>query len=384
MVKRERATSDWYAYVLLCENRKIFSAITNDVEHTIQKQLSVGHKTSKFLLKNRPLLPIKKYKFKSAQAAQKKADYINSLKGSAREEFALQFLFKKPKPANVELVSHGKYEICCPECGFKTKLSCNARDLNKQLLLYKCVHEVIKDKVDLLFEQAALGAACFMNGKFIFEGKKHDRARDYLLGFNEERQHRKRTMGTYELLDEISFKNSYLLLSSIMEESYFLIKKYAENHTSYKFNNDYKGFSFQRKENDILMNSKQIRYHTVAYFVRLAANVLKHTAGKVQNDQSGKKLIKYYGFKQGDDLITYRKIFKINSTDIGDIMQVILHLYIFTIDLISEIFKFKKFKITKSKFSKVMDNIVNCDTREEFLKYLEGIQQDGSVIFMNL
>jgi predicted GIY-YIG superfamily endonuclease len=384
MVKKDSSTPVWYVYVFLCENRKIFSAVANNVGHALHEQLLAKSKTLRFLSKNRPILLIKKYKFKSEKAAQNRENFINSLKGSDRDEIILQFLLKKRKPDRVEFISKGKYEICCSDCGFKTNIACEEAELDKQFFLYKCVHETIKDKIDMLFEQAVLGAACFINGKFIFEGKRHDRARDYLFGFNDERQHRKRTMGAYELLDEIAFKNSYLLLSSIMEESYFLIKEYAEKYTSHKFKSDYKYFSFQKNENDILMNSKQIRYHKVAHFVRLTANILKHSAGKVQGDQSGKQLMKYYGFKQGDDLIAYRKIFKINSTYIGDIMQIILCLYVFIVDLISEIFKFKKFKIAHSRFSKVMDSIINCDTREAYLRYLKDVQQDGSVMFVNL
>lgn len=162
---------------------------------------------------------------------------------------------------------------------------------------FKCIHNIIKEKIDALFEQAILAACCFYNGRFMFEGKKNDRAIDFILGLSE-KGHRKRTMAAYETLDEISFKNNYLLLSSILEESYYLIKGFADQHSEYNLPEKYNHYTFTKGNIRTTLGSCRLRFDNIAYIVQLIANVIKHSGGIIKEEErSGKDLIKEFKFK---------------------------------------------------------------------------------------
>lgn len=367
MSEKNISVDFWYTYVLLCEDRKLFSWVTKDVEAEINEQLSKGLVPTG--LKINPLCLIKKFKYKLKMSAIKKKHLIGSLKGKKKEEFILSTLLKSPKK-DVAEVYDDKMVITCKQCKhINTIFYSGERELKVKSIRFKCLHELIKERIDSLFEQAILGAECFEKGKFIFEGKKSEVVRDYMLGFNSDRQHRKRTDGAHLLIEEISFKNSYLLLSAIMEESFYLIKEHAKNN-NIKFANNYKDFSFQPSKN-ALLNCKKIRFCRIADFVRLSANVLKHSGGIIKDDLSGRQLIERFNLKENTDLCLYMRIHAVDKICIGDITDIILKVYVFTMDMISELFGFKSFRVR----APVLEDFFNYETSNEFKSYLIKIQR---------
>lgn len=385
MAKLKNTNASWYVYVILCEDRVLFSGITTDVDRRLKEQFSGGNRTSKFLLKNKPLVLIKKFKCKNKQSARQSSERINQLKGEQRSDFIITSLLKKPRPLNLVEVSKNHFEIYCNDCGFKSTLKCKRRDLDIEVKKFKCIHEALKEKIDMLFEQAILGIGCFHNGRFMFQGKNEDRARDFLLGFSG-RGHRKRTKVAYETLDEISFKNSYLLLSAILEESYYLIHEYTSQHSSCKLPRDYKRFSFKKNCNSLLKDINNIRFSRIAHFVRQSSNVLKHSGGTIKSSSgpASKSLINEFKLKQGWDIVARRNYIKINGILIGNIFEIIIRLYVFVCDLVVAVFGFKKFRIKPSEYKNIQEKIVNYDVRETYKDFLKKVQQDGSVIFMDL
>lgn len=370
--------------MILCEERVLFSGITVDVERRLKEQFSGGNRTSKFLLKNKPLVPIKKIKYRNKKLAQQASKRIMQLKDEQKEDFIIKSFLKKQQPISFVEVSKDRFEICCNECGFISVMTCKYSDLNIELINFECLHETIKKKLDSLFEQAILGAGCFHNGRFMFQGKNEDKARDYLLGFSE-LGHRKRTMAAYEALDEISFKNSYLLLSAILEESYYFIEEYAAQYSEYKLPKDYTRSSFKSSGYmDIFQKNPKLRFGKIAHFVQLIANVLKHSGGIIKEKGSGKELIKIFKIKKDWDVVSLRKYIKISGTQIGDIFNIIIKLYVFICDFIALIFNFKKFRVKTSEYQYIFKKITNYDVREDYIDFLNQVQQDGSVIFMDL
>lgn len=273
------------------------------------------------------------------------------------------------------------YKLECKTCGHIRKLIVEKnQSFDVEYLKSNCAHIVIKKKINVLFEQVFLGIYCFHHGRFIFEGKKEDRARDYILGFSD-RHHRKRTMSSYMLIEEISFKNSYILLSAILEEVFELIKFYSQENCVIPHKMDYKSFVFRKSENNILKNSKRIRFFRIADGVRQIANILKHTGGIVKNNGSGQFLIDLYGFKEGTDLVQMRDFCTIDQIQIGEIPLIVSKLYVFSLDLTAEILNLKNFSVRPTHWHKIFCNLVNCDIREEFIEYLKTVEKDGSVRF---
>ncbi|MBX9587429.1 MAG: GIY-YIG nuclease family protein [Gammaproteobacteria bacterium] len=374
----------WYVYVILCEERILFSGITTNVDRRLKEQFSGDKHASKLLLKVKPLMPIKIIKCKNKKTAILKSGRINKLEGEQREDFILRSCLKKTKPLKVQAVSKDKFEITCNECSYISTLLCEQRKLEIELMKFKCIHETIKEKINTLFEQAILGAICFNNGRFMFEGKREDKARGFLLAFSE-RGHQKRTMTAYLILDEISFKNSYLLLSSILEESYYLIRKVANEYSNYRLHEKYTRFTFTKTYNSIMQDaSGKIRFVKIAQFIQLIANVLKHSGGIIINKDSGKDLITYFKFKEDLDIVSGKSIINIYGIQIGDIIGVIEKLYVFIFDFIAFIFGFKKFRIKLTDNQSIQEKIVNYDIREAFQDFLKTVEQDGSVLFVDL
>lgn len=282
--------------MILFENRVLFSGITTDVERKLKEQFSGGNRTSKFLLKNKPLASIKNFKCK--KIAQHASERINQLEGEQKEDFILTSLLKKTQPLNLVEVSNNRFEIYYNECGFKSTIKCKRSDLEFELIKFKCIHETIKEKLDALFEQAILGVGCFHNGRFMFQGKNEDKTRDFLLGFSGS-GHRKRKMTAYEMLDKISFKNSYLLLSAILEESYYLIKEYADQYSTYKLPEKYTHSSFKSNgDKAIFQEIRNLRFRKFAHFIQLIANILKHPGRIIKEEKSGKELISMFKLKK--------------------------------------------------------------------------------------
>lgn len=280
----------------------------------------------------------------------------------------------------------GIFNIKCPKCKSITKLNCDLSRLELELLKHKCVHETIKEEIDALFEQAILGAACFHNGRLIFQGKDSDRVIDYALGFSG-RGHRKRTMNGYMLMDEISFKNTYLLLGAILEEIYNLILRYLRNSSinysdsTLKLPKKYTRSTFKTISEASL--SKKIRFINLAYCTQLIANIIKHTGGIIDNESdSGMDLIKLFStnrlIKNDSDVMLIRNFININKVPIGEIFFVITRLYVCIIDLVAEVFHFKNYRLTNTQHDNIINNIVNYDIREEFRTFAKSIK-DGSV-----
>jgi predicted GIY-YIG superfamily endonuclease len=390
MVERDKQGAVWTVYVLLCNNRKLFAGVTKNVIRRLKEQFALGSKTSKKLLRNKPLSCIKKYRYTVKENAIAKTNFINSLKGRERQSFIVQSCIKKPSPPVLTEIEEGKYNIECPMCKTITKLNCDSSRLAIELIRYKCIHETIKEEIDALFEQAILGATCFHNGQFMFQGKDSDRGRDFVLGFSD-RGHRKRTLGGYMLMQEISFRNSYLLLGAILEEVFCLISKHLESPSfndmgsKSKLPKQYKRTTF--KEIKQIKFSREVRFLDLAHCTQLIANILKHTGGIIENKESGRDLINKFAssklVNEGEDIVLMREFIKIGNVPISDLLFVITRLYVCMIDLAAEIFNFEHFRLTNIQGNKIIKNIVNYDIRKEFITYLKSIK-DGSRMFMNL
>ncbi len=134
-----------------------------------------------------------------------------------------------------------------------------------------------------------------------------------------------------------------------------------------------------------MKKTNSIRFSKIAYFARLFANVLKHTGGIVaENSNSVKKLMDEFKIKNGLDLVACRSFIKINKIPIGNIFFIISRIYVFMIDLAALIFGFKRFRIKRTDYQFIQDHIVNYDVRGEYEEFLKSVQQDESVMFMNL
>ena len=130
MTKLKNKNSSWHVYVILCEDRALFSGFTTDVDRRLKEQFSGGKRTSQFLLKNKPIVPIKKFKCRNKKLARQASERINQLKGEQRNDFIITSLLKKPRPLNLVEVSKNHFEIYCNECGFKSTMKCKRSDLD--------------------------------------------------------------------------------------------------------------------------------------------------------------------------------------------------------------------------------------------------------------
>lgn len=369
--------------MILCEGRLLFSGITTDISRRLKEQFSGSKRTSLFLMKNKPLFPIKTFKCMNKKLARQASEQINQLKKQEREDFIIKSLLRKQQPLNLVQVSAAHFEIFCGECGFKSILKCKRSDLDMRMNKFKCIHEIIKEKIDILFEQAILGAGCFHNGRFMFQGKNEDKAIDYLLGFSES-GHRKRKISAYETLDEISFKNSYLLLSAILEESYNLIKEYADQYSKYDLPENYHSSLFEKNSiNSFRHSSCKLRFRRIAHLIQLIANVLKHTGGIIKDERSGKALISRFKFKKNWDVVAFRHCKKISGLEMGNIFDAIVKSYVFFCDFAACVFEFKNFRVKSFEYHNIPKKIVRYDVRETYKDFLKKAQQDGSFMFID-
>ncbi|MBA3706215.1 MAG: hypothetical protein H0W84_10050, partial [Bacteroidetes bacterium] len=167
MVQKSIQNNFWYVYVILCEERKLFSGITINIEQHIKKIFSPGSSKSKFFLKYKPLFLLKKYRHTYKEKAKKRCNDINSFNAKEKEDFILSTLLKKPKPIMLNEISNNKFEFCCPKCHKVTELTCEQDQLEIEFSKFKCICQILKEKIDSLFEQAILGAGCLHNGRFM-------------------------------------------------------------------------------------------------------------------------------------------------------------------------------------------------------------------------
>ncbi|MDA9271965.1 hypothetical protein N9Q05_01100 [bacterium] len=136
--------------------------------------------------------------------------------------------------------------------------------------------------------------------------------------------------------------------------------------------------------NPIFQANRKLRFNKVAHFVQLIANVLKHSGGIIKEEESGQELIEMFRLKKDWNVVALRNYIKIGGAQIGNIFDIIVKLYVFICDVIALIFEFKKFRVKSSEYQDIFEKIVNYDVREIYKDFLKQIQQDGSVIFMNL
>jgi len=169
-----------------------------------------------------------------------------------------------------------------------------------------------------------------------------------------------------------------------LEESYYIIQEYAGQYSQYKLKGDYRNFSFKKDSNVILKEASNIRFCKFAQLTRLVANVLKHTGGIIKTHGSGKMLIDEFKLKEEWDVVALRNFIQIGKTPLGNVFFIITRLYVFIIDLIAFIFNFKKFRVKSTEHHVIAEEIVNYDVRDSYKKYLKNVQQDGTVLFVDL
>ena len=230
----------------------------------------------------------------------------------------------------------------------------------------------LKNKVHSLFREALLGAKCLHYGKYIFEGNNSAKNIDISLGFSL-RHHKKRTEAGYETIDRINFKNTYILLSTLLEEVYYLFQKESD-----KLDKDYRNFIYD-KQNPLFIRDPNIRFIDIANGVRLISNVLKHDGGIVkQAENSGKKLIETYSYSEQTNLIDERETLPLGSSVVGDIGFTITSLYVFALDFGYLLFKNNHFTIETIGQNEILKSLQYHDIRKSFDDFIKTID-DGSI-----
>ncbi len=369
-------------YVLLCEERKLFAGITKFIDKRLKEQFDLGSKTSKVLIKHKPVLTLKKSIYKIKKNALREVARINSLEGNDVEKYIISCTIKNRRNIIITQLSGDLFGITCPSCCRENIITCLKSEIYSKSIKFQCICEIIRRNINDLFEQVMLGIVCMGYGKFIFKGKDDDAIRDSILGFSN-RGERRRALNAYHLIDDISFKNTYLLLASILEECYNLIKEHSKNSSGdeQKIVTSFTKNTFDKNKNELLRTAKNVRYTRFAHFVVLVSNVLKHTGGVIKDDGgSGTILIKKYKCKENMNIVDFKNIHCINGSAAGNILYIMSRLYVFMFDLSAHIFGLKKFRVNRTLDSTIEEQIMNYQIREEFNNFLLSID-DGSVDF---
>lgn len=290
---------------------------------------------------------LKKIYFKHRRNALKKAKEIKKIQ---THEQILDFIFTKcarPKKHNISEDSDGNIIYECPECKIKQTTEWKLESINIELLKHKCLCSILKEKIDELFQQALLGMNCLKNGRFMFESKSNSR--------ND-------TISGYAILDDVVFKNTYLLLSTILEELYCMLYSYKDQSC---INEEFWKKNYNRSIlKTVMNNNKSVRYRRLAYTVALVANVLKHSHdndfGKKNYEQELIALFKTknkkFDIMKQVWLSSFVGLRSVNKVKLSELDIVIENLYIFTIDLIAEVFGFKGFRLSRSKLKNPIED----------------------------
>lgn len=236
-------------------------------------------------------------------------------------------------------------------------------------------------------------------GKYILKSKNEISERNKALGFSF-RQDKKHLQSIYLEIDEINFRNSYILLAHTLETVFNLICfEYAHIKSNYcdiptlnldKTRYAKQIFNIGKGDSGFLFEDSGFchpSYWNLSRFVHLVCNILKHNDGDIKNHKAGEMLIQIYDLRENENIISYRRntIYGIiPNVEIGDIISIASYLFIYCHDLVSILFNNPCLYNSNQIPFEAMDKIREFDLRENVSKLLmEELEKDCIMYFIN-
>lgn len=259
------------------------------------------------------------------------------------------------------------------------------------------------DKINEFIRSVLLNIHCSYYGKYLFTIDDVTSKINKQIGFSP-RMDRKGKINIHYALDELNVINTYLSLASYLEASYNAIKltyeKIKENSReisnfgkiNQRYSNilnniafkEYKNIHCCGPKNFFIKNGiKRPRYSQAAKVIHLIANVFKHCDGIIQNERSGETLMNNYGFKEGDEILTYIHTNIKNTRPnlrLSDIHTLTFKIYIFLKDFIAIIFSCPNLKERKLDIDDISSKILNFKLRKKIMSMLfKDLKKEGLI-----
>lgn len=262
---------------------------------------------------------------------------------------------------------------------------CKYKSVKKR---YPCESCKLFQKVDEHLSDVFQNIIIQYYSSYIFELDDNAKNLNNFFGFSS-LQDRKQNLNIINKNEELRTKTFYLLMYSHIEAIFYEIENFMKSQNlTFKKNLiiQFKEFIENGKESkDFSFNG---RYLNSVEFVRLIANVIKHTSGIINNDRSGKKLIEKYGFSENEN-IYINDFKKIKNIGKGIILTSIYELgcmaHVYFRDILSALTKTKYYRYQSFNIIKTTHALVNLQLRRSIGKDIIKIAaEEGIGFFSNL